>query len=361
MTMRERMLAFVQGRPHDRVPFVQYSGIAAPNDEIWATVGREQMGLLSWTGLHSFVTPKCRFEREEITRDGRPGFRSTLHTPEGSLFEERFYEPTYNTSAAGCHYVKEPEDYKVLMAYFRDLEVQRDLNGFNETLQALGNDGLPHTAVTRTPYQQLWVQWVSLEDLCIHLAMYPEIMEEMIALMEAVQRRTFEVVRDAVSEGIPLPYIVVPDNITAPAIGEAYFRRYCLPAYNELAAMLAEMGQDIPVYVHADGDLKALWKAFADTAVRGLDSMSPPPDNDTRVADAMEQWPDMRVCINFPSSVHLAAEEEVFRCTQRILEEGGRTGRLQIQISENVPPGVWKNSYPQIIRAVREFGQISSE
>ena len=40
------MLAVVQGREQDRVPFVQYSNLAAPNEEIWSVIGRENMGLL---------------------------------------------------------------------------------------------------------------------------------------------------------------------------------------------------------------------------------------------------------------------------------------------------------------------------
>ena len=104
-----------------------------------------------------------------------------------------------------------------------------------------------------------------------------------------------------------------------------------------------------------DGDLKPLWGAIADSAVRGLDSFSPPPDNDTRVADAIANWPEMRICLNFPSSVHLQDEDAIYRAAEQILEEGGRSGRLQIQISENVPPNVWRKSFPQIVKAIRAF------
>jgi len=355
MTMRERMLALVQGREHDRAPFVQYSGLAGPNEEIWSVIGRENMGLLAWTGIHWLHTPNCRFAYEDIELDGRKGFRNTLHTPEGSLYEERLYEPTYGTSANVCHYVKQPEDYKVLMAYFRDASVHMDLDALALTVKQLGDDGLPHVAVPRTPYQQLWVQWVDLTNLCVHLAMHTGIMDEIIALMVDLQRRIFQGVCDAVRAGAPIPYAVFGDNITAPAIGENYFRKYCVPSYNELAAMLAETGKDIPVFVHMDGDLRPLWRAIADSAVRGLDSLSPPPDNDTRVTDAIANWPEMRVCLNFPSSVHLEDEATIYHATEQILEEGGRSGRLQIQISENVPPNVWRKSFPQIVKAIRDF------
>ena len=39
------------------------------------------------------------------------------------------------------------------------------------------------------------------------------------------------------------------------------------------------------------------------------------------------------------------------------LQQAGHTGRLQIQISENVPPGGWRKSYPEIVRAIRDFGK----
>jgi uncharacterized membrane protein len=65
----------------------------------------------------------------------------------------------------------------------------------------------------------------------------------------------------------------------------------------------------------------------------------------------------MRVAINFPSSVHLRTPKQVYAAAREILEQGGRSGRLQIQISENMPPGAWRRSFPEIARAVEDFGQ----
>ncbi len=358
MNMRERMLAIVQGRMPDRVPFVQYSGLAAPDDEVWRLVGRENMGLLRWMPVYRLDAPNCTFETWDIERDGKKGFRRTLSTPEGRLEEERLYEPTYGTSAAASHFVKYPEDYRVLMAYFRDIEVRFNQESILDILELLGGDGLPHASVPRTPFQQLWVQWVGMGDLAAHMVECPDLMEEVFALMGDVQRRTFEVACRAVKE-LPIPYINCPDNITAPMVGKRYFDEYCVPAYNELAAMLDETGKDIPVYVHMDGNLKPLWDSIGASRVRGLDSMSPPPDNDTSVAEAVGRWPEMRVGINFPSSVHLQGPKAAYDATMGILEEGARTGRLQIQISENVPAEVWRSSFPEIVRAIADFAEVA--
>ena len=356
MTMRERMIAVIQGKEYDRVPFVQYHNVAAPYTEIWARIGRENLGLLRWCYVHQWDSGACRIEEAPIARRGLKGLRRVLHTPDGELWEERLFEPTYGTGHIESHFVKEPKDYKVLLAYLRSVTVRKNTQLVEEAIREYGDAGLPHVSMGRTPYQQLWVEWVSLEDLCLHMADEPELVEEVMTALAAIQRRHFEIACQVVRE-LPVYHINIGDNITAPIIGPAHFRRYCVPQYDLLAEMLDLTGKDIPVFVHMDGDLKPLWDDIAACRVRGLDSFSPPPDNDTPVADAVRLWPRMRLWVNFPSSVHLRPPREVYEQAMRILTEGGHTGRLQIQVSENVPPGVWQNSFPQIVRAIHDFGR----
>lgn len=357
MTMRERMLAVIQQRAVDRVPFVQYSEIAGPGTDraAQALLGRDKIGFSRWTSVHAYDTPNCGFERQEFARNGRRGERFLLHTPKGTLTSERIFEPALGTSAAARHFVQDPKDYETLLAYLRDIRVHGRLEPLEQTVRDLGDEGLPHINTPRTPYQQLWVEWVNIQDLAQHLCDLPDLLEEVTATLFDIQERVYAVVRDAARKSF-VPYVVVGDNITAPMIGETYFRRYCLPSYRKLAEALDETGQDIPVVVHMDGDLKPLWRAIGESRVRGLDSMSPPPDNDTSVGDALRMWPEMRVLVNFPSSIHLKPPEAIYAKAMEILEEGGRTGRLQIQISENLPPDAWRTSYPAIVQAIDDFG-----
>jgi hypothetical protein len=88
-----------------------------------------------------------------------------------------------------------------------------------------------------------------------------------------------------------------------------------------------------------------------------LDSFAPAPDNDTTVAEAVALWPDMRLFINFPSSQHLLPAEGVRAQAEEILAAAGHTGRLQIQVSENVPHAVWRTSMPAIAEAIEAFGR----
>ena len=352
MTNRERILAIIHGRELDRVPFVQYSGLAAPDAEVWAEIGRDSMGLLRWTTVHRLVAPNCRIVTEDISREGHNAVRRVMTTPTGTLTERRRFEPTYGTAHIYEHFVKTADDFRALAGYFSDIRVVEDLTALAANRRELGDDGLCLVNTGRTPFQQLWVQWCSLDDLVIGLAEEPDAVEECMAQMRRVQDEVFAIVARSDAQ-----LVDIGDNITAPAIGVRYFERYCVPAYQQLSGMLSEREQPVPLFVHMDGGLRPLHEAIARSGVGGIDSFSPPPDDDNPPGEAIAVWPWMRLLVNFPSSVHIQPPERVYDAAADLLQQAGRSGRMQIQISENVPPGVWRTSFPQIVRAIRDFGR----
>ncbi len=266
MTMRKRMLGIMHGQPVDRVPFVTYDQLVGANDRLWEPLGRDNVGIIRWSGVHAAEAPHCRFDWEEREESGHRSVQVTLHTPEGTLTREAWREPVYNSLASVRHYIKEPEDYRLLCAYLRDIVIRADYDRYLNDLREVGDDGVVMVTANRTPYQQLWVEWVSLEDLAWHLAECPEAVEECVALLADIETRIFTIIRDACA-GLPIDYVNIPDNITAPAIGEHYFRRYCLPLYHTLGEMLA--GTDALFAVHMDGDLKPLWRPSPNRRCKG--------------------------------------------------------------------------------------------
>ena len=348
MTMRDRMMAVLKGQEHDRVPFVMYDGML-PADEVREVLGRDRIGLMRWTSIHRIETPRCHSETEDYLVDGATWQRTTIHTPKGSICEERGYVSSYESRSIRKHYVQEAEDYEVLWALLEDGVVLEDYDRYYREEADLGDDGIPLVAIERTPYQQLWVQWVGLDTLGYHLVDYPDRVAHTVDLLSDRARRIFEIANRS-----PAPFIDFPDNITAPAIGPQRFRQYCVPLYDELADMLA--GRDALVFVHMDGDLKPLWPAIAESKVGGIDSLAPAPDNDTSVAQAVAMWPEKVLYVNFPSSVHLRSPDEIRAEAEEILNAAGHTRHLQIQISENVPLSVWRHSFAAIADAIDAFG-----
>jgi len=352
MTMRERMLAVIEGRDHDRVPLVQYWDCVAPNEDVWALVGRENMGVLHGVMLFRLESPNCKLDTEEIEVDGKTVYRTTLRTPQGTLCQEQVHAA--EGIATTKHYVATPEDLDVMLAYLRDTVVHKEIESWHDVQKKLGDDGLPHTWVNRTPYQKLWIEWTGINNLILLMADQPDRMDQVFSILFDIQRRTFEAACEVAQE-VPVPYIGFPDNITAPMVGEPYFRKYCLSSYRELAGMIEDRGLDTLVACHMDGDLKPLWNAITESPLRLIDSLSPPPANDTSAADAVRLWPETRIGLNFPSPVFLSDPKTIRDTAMEILEQAGHTGKLQIQISEDPPAGTWQKGIPEIVRAIHDF------
>ena len=348
MTLRLRLLAVLQGRDLDRVPLIMYDDLFSRGGELVRQVYGDRIGLLRWSAVHRVETPHCHTVTEVSYRGENRHELTTLFTPKGCLTQERDFEPALNSGAFTKRYVEEPEDYEILWSFLEDAVILEDFQRYNRDQAALGDAGLPLPSVERTPYQQLWVEWVDIDRLSAHLVECPDRVQKTVDILNRRARQIFEIVYRS-----PAAMIDFPDNITAPMIGPQRFQRYCVPLYNELADRLAERG--IPIFVHMDGDLKPLWQAIADSKVGGLDSFSPTPDNDTSVADAIRIWPGKRLFVNFPSSVHLRPYDEVRAAAEAILEAGGHTGRLEIQFSESVPYSVWPVSFKAISDAVEAF------
>ncbi len=350
MTMKERIIAVLKGEQLDRVPFVTYNNLSAKNEDVWTEVGRENMGLLKWSNPYRIEHPNCDIVVKAVKKEGLKGEHTIITTSKGSISQVRMFDPALNSRATTEHFIKTVEDYDILCAWLEDSVVVEDFDQLAKEKQELGDDGIPLVRVNRTPFQQLWIEWVSIEDLSIHFLDHPGLMQRVIELLTHQARLVFDVIERA-----DIDMVNFPDNITAPLIGKKNFQQYCLPLYQELSERMSE--RDIPVFVHMDGDLKPLWDDIGRSGIKGLDSFTPPPDNDTSAARALSMWPHMRLFLNFPSSVHMEDEKTIYKKAMEILNEVGHTGRLQIQISENVPPGYWKKSYPQIIKAINDFGK----
>ncbi len=355
MTPRQRMINMIRGEEVDQLPFAAYRGML-PIDDIRRTFGVASVGLLGWTPAHRTISPNCaRREETIVLEDGNEGVIDYLETPKGTLVQKRAIVPAWGGPWGWLeHYVKTAEDLEALLSYFQDSHVVVDTDGVNELNAELGEYGLPHVSLPRTPYQQLWIEWADINDVAALMVDAPDLIEEVFQAMAEHYIEATKATAQAATE-CDFHHTTIGDNVTAPMIGPKMFEKWCVPYYRQAAEIMNEAG--IRFMVHLDGDLKPLWDALDGSHIGGIDSLSPPPDNDTPVGMALERWSEMMIWANFPSSVHLREAAEIRSMTEQLLTEGGHTKRFWIQISENMPPEGWRKSFPEIIGAIREFGR----
>lgn len=355
MTSKARMVGLIHGEEIDRVPFVQCDNMNAKNEDIWKLLDRDNMGILRWVQAYRIETPHCQIQHEEIRKGELQGWRDILITPKGTLTQQRLLVPELSGPTGFAeHYIKTIDDYHILLAYLRDFKMVEDLTHIQQFNRQIGDKGIPHVSLPRTPYQALWIEWVSIENLILHMQDEPQLLGEVMNLLGDILIKVLKITAGAVGKA-EFYHVTMGDNIHAPIIGKRLFQKWCIPYYNKISDTLMEEG--VPLFIHMDGELKPIWEDIDSCHFQGFDSLSPPPDNDTRVGEAFWRWPDKMVWANFPSSVHLQEAGKIYQKALELLEEGGHTRRFWIQVSEDVPPGIWKKSFPEIMRAIKDFGK----
>jgi hypothetical protein len=351
LTPRDRILAAIHGQPVDRVPFAVYDGAAASVAALQAELGPDQVTVQRWVRPYRLVAPNCQTAEQELVVDGRRRRRRWLQTPWGDLWEERPADSPYAVTPAIHPFISETREYDLLLAYLRDTVVEPDLETYAAVDRELGPAGVPHCVLPPTPYLQLLHEWVNADDLTWHLLESPPVVLACIEEMQRILREVFAIVAQ-----LRPPYVVFPEHLHAPELGRTSFNKYCVPLYQELAELLS--GDQIPIFLLADGDLRQLWYDIEDAPIGGLDGLAPPPEHDTTVSQAAQLWPALALGVKLPTTTFLKPAKVAYEKALQMLQEGAASPRLLLQVTDPVPPGRWKIIFPAILKAIDDFARV---
>lgn len=346
MTPRERALAAFRNSDVDRVPFTVYSGLVAPDDDVRGLLG-DRITFLQWASVHRTEYRRVTFASETFAAGGEERRRDTYQTPVGNISRTYRFDPTYHSLWAVDSYIKKPQDWDVLRFIYEDIVYREGYDQFLEQ-RAKSPQAVLMAAMGRTPFQSLCYEWAGVERVGIDFYDCPDKVRPLLDLMLARQNEL-----DRIYAASPAELIDFPDNITAIVIGRERFARYCLPRYRNLAQLAQGTGKIL--VAHMDGMLKPLADLIRDCALTGLEAFTPVPDGDVSVAEARRLWPAKRLSINFPSSVHLAAADAVYRQARIILDEASPVRGFIVGVTENVPSDCWRRSFAAIDEAITDF------
>jgi hypothetical protein len=94
-----------------------------PKDEAVVQRLRELgMGMMSRQGVVEADAPHCQVEWVEYEEDGKRFGRRTLKTPVGEVYSVHQLGAAYGSSWFVNHFIKAPEDYKVVDAHVHRVE-----------------------------------------------------------------------------------------------------------------------------------------------------------------------------------------------------------------------------------------------
>jgi uroporphyrinogen-III decarboxylase len=375
MTSKERILTAMRGGIPDTVP-VQvgiYEQIPAKMTgvpwwdiflyhkvDLWpynlATIKRFQFDGYLYVHLDrdAGADDQRTYERKVVRQDERYHIqRTTVHTPDGDLWEERTY-PRADSSTVTRGLIKDRNDFELYLKHFFPTQIQYGCESIVERKAALGELGVIGGTVGLPGLHHL----TDLFDGRLERATYfcydhPELVDEYCYKLEAQILRELEVLLDARPD-----YIQIGASGLLTLSSPQFFRRYSLPTLKCVTRMCKEAG--IPSELHACGKARYLVEVCAEeTALNSINPLQPPPMGDVELAEVKQAYGD-RLCLKGNVGVTEPmllgtpedVERDVLRCLEAAKESGGYILFTEEQLGRDTP----FENIERMIAIAREYG-----
>jgi hypothetical protein len=322
MSTRERVLAVLDGRPVDRLPFLDRL-------EAWHATHRragtlpERFARLSLIDLHRavgmgqqrFVVPYAlrlrgvevlsTFNGERHARQtdpvvlefpgmwdmvptDRPGITVTeLRTPVGKLrlSQELLAEGVASGTAPYLkeHLIKQPADYVTAGWIIEHAEFVPCYDRVAAEEAVIGGDGYVVPLLHRIPFQQVLLEYLGEAPLFYALHDDRPAVER---LLGALDRQLQEIL--ARLADFSVRYVEFPDNLHGTMTNPKLFQRYCLGAYQRYCGSLHRQGKRVGS--HTDGDVKPLLGLLRESGLDVCESVSPFPLTSITFDEVWQAW-----------------------------------------------------------------------
>jgi len=364
MTHRERFFAVVRGRRPDRPAFFPdvsdwYGGMRTPphrpraagsgrfigdDDPINRAEGPMPAPYAYWTYLDFYRhfdwgLPVHVYDWFETVYDGvdatvavAAGRRlRRLRCADGAL--ERVDALAADGSwAPQTHYVKTPDDLEVMRGIVERTHYRPRFGRVREVLDAIGPMGVADVTLMRSPFGKLVHELMGFERVVYALHDEPRRLRRFMDAQEALDLKLA-----ALAAASPAEVVILSDHADENLISPAAYRRYCIPHYRTVAAVLHDAGKVFST--HLDGNFRGYFPFLGETGFDLLDGCTPAPMMNYEPEELAAALPaGMSAYCGVPATLLTQAlpDEEVVAFGRRILDAFG--GRVILNVGDILPP-----------------------
>lgn len=343
VSIRGRFRRALAGEPVTHPVYAVYDWFVQNRPSVdWESLFGLGLGQINHADLVRVEHPNFEVVETSVEQDGLVRRDVRLITDTGELRE--WYLGEWKQG----HFIKTPEDYRIMSRALADVHVVADASAFLRSEADLGDRGITvgqihGLGMGRTPLMVLQIDWVGLERFSLDLASG---LPEMMALLEQMNAIKLDEIRQAAKT--PAAQVKLWENLSVETLGPVHYRRHLVPMYRQIVDILNGAGKRL--LVHYDGQLRVIADDVAGLGFDGIDSFTEPPEGDMTAAEARAVWPDAFLWLHPNLGWYDLPQAELAGRVRRLVREAGPR-RFCLMISEDVPAS-WRTSVPVVLEAL---------
>jgi hypothetical protein len=340
MSIRDRLLGALRGELVTHPAYVVYDAFL-PNPAVdWDWLFSLGLGQVN----HAFVVeerhPNCEIV-ETRSMEGELERRDvTIRTAGGELHE--YYLGASDKGVLPWrmeHFIKKPSDYRLMAGALEGSTYSPTDRAFDESEAAIGDRGITIAHVDRTPFQKIQIDFAGIEAFSCHLA---DGAPELIGLLELMNRLKLDEFACVARSKARL--VKLWENIGIDAVGPRAYRRYIVPVYEAINAVLRAAGKTL--MVHYDGKVRLIAEDIARLGF-DIDSLTPRPEGDMETGEARTLWPESFLWLHPSLTWFLLPPRELAGRIRKMARDAGPR-RYCFELSEAIPPN-WREAIPLVL------------
>ena len=323
MTIRQRLLAVLQGRKPDRIPLISrldfwYNGLKyqgkLPAD--YCDLSLADVHRRTGFGQEEWYFPcalRLRGAELVLRHEGREIYHQTdpevtnfpslwgmipsdrpgttdieISTPVGRLvYRQQLLVESLESGAwrplTVIHPIRDEGDYRTCEYLLEHSEFVPRYTGYFQRDAVLGEGGFLVAMLNRTPFQCLLLDGLGEINLFYALHDSPAHVERLLKLMDEINCHILNSLAD-----FQVPYIEFCENVDVSMANPRLFKKYLLPAYQSYAGILHAQGKKLGA--HTDGNLKGLVALLAESGLDVCQSFTPAPLTACTFEEAWQGW-----------------------------------------------------------------------
>ncbi len=298
MTNRERLLAILEGRSPDRVPWI-------PRLEIWhraqayrgtlpdrlqgLTLREVERALGVGTPARAGRVFRVEYQNMDVLTNDE-GFNTITEyvTPKGTaraVQSRSAYEAGVGIiDQIHTEYpLKSEEDYDIWMYVVENTVYIPIYEEYEAYDREIGDDGLPMVSVGDCPFHYWLLNLVGYQQGYLHLMDFRHRVEALLQVMTEKDREMWKVVAQS-----PAKLLLHGDSLSSQMTPPHYFNQYITPYYQEFTELLH--AHDKTLAMHADNDTSAILSNIQEAGFDMVECFVTKPMAKVTLKDARDAW-----------------------------------------------------------------------